>query len=1153
MPQCPSCGRENRESARFCRHCSEPMGVVCASCGGRNLPDASYCDVCGTVLREGADGRAASGAEAAVTAPPAEPSPEDASPEEGYTPRHLQQLIKEEGGVEGERKPVVVLFVDVSGFTSLSETFDPEDVHQIMSQCFEILTGEVHRFGGTVNQYTGDGIMALFGAPKARENSPRDALSAALAIQERMRHLALRLEEERKVRFHLRIGLNAGEVVVGRIGDNLRTDYTATGDTTNFANRLQSAAEPGTALVSESLYRLVREWFVFEDLGLRDFKGKSEPQRVYRLVGPGKVSTDIEVAALRGLLKLRERDGAMETLSRIYREVGRGRGQIVTLVGEAGVGKSRLVHEFSEALLRDSAEPPLFLFTRAYHYNKNAPFALLRNILETYAEAVGLYCGIVGSDKEASLWQETVRARAEQILADDENSVEDLSELLGLGSGPQASATAAHPKKGIDALQKLFFRESQQRPIVLAVDNMRHADAPTIDFVESLVAGSAVSRLLLLTVFRPGFDHSWASRRNFHQITLTPLSREASDEMIREILGEAEVAPELAELIDAHAQGNPFFIEEMVRGMRESEVIALDGDQFQIRAAPETIDLPRTIQDVVLARLDALPHPLREVLQAASVIGTRFDYDLLTRVMPDVADLEDRFSALQEMDLVYSTSGTLHGEHTFASQIIQELAYREMLRGRREALHERVGRGIEAGGPAVIDDNLDLLAFHYQRSNNLKQAALYLIRAGRWAYSVMAFSQAAMHLEQGLIFLDSSEEGEEKISERIRVRGDLALALISLGADEGRIESLLEETLQMAERAGDFEQIAMTNIHFCTHRFRQGAQDLVVDHALKAIETAERAHAPEPHFRGHFALASAYRLNGRIGESIEEAKNAIGIYEAHFAGEDVGSSDLHSVYMQGIMELGSAYAKRGEITEANECIEQAKELVRKYKNLLLMGAAIKYFEFDILAALHRWPKALMAMEELAVGMKDLDFPFAEAGVNAGLGTVKIHLGQAEEGLALVKKGIEVRLRIGQKIAIGHFFLNKAEGLRRLGRAEEAIEACRTGIAYANETEEGLVPILEEAELRIRCEGAEGEELHSLVPEYEAVLSRIEEMGLRPNLARGRRSLAGFLRRLGEEKRALALEEKAVAFLRQMGAADAEEEEYIPAPGRVEAD
>ena len=237
-------------------------------------------------------------------------------------------------------------------------------------------------------------------------------------------------------------------------------------------------------------------------------------------------------------------------------------------------------------------------------------------------------------------------------------------------------------------------------------------------------------------------------------------------------------------------------------------------------------------------------------MQAASVIGTRFDYDLLTRVLPDVADLEDRFSALREMELVYSTSGTLHGEHGFGSQIIQELAYREMLRGRREALHERVGRAIEAGGAAIIDDNLDLLAFHYQRSNNLKQAAHYLIRAGRWAYSVLAFSQAAMHLEQGLIFLDSSEEGEEKISERICVRGDLALALISLGADEGRIESLLEETLQMAERAGDFEQIAMTNIHLCTHRFRQGAQDLVVDHALKAIETAERAHAPEPAFPG---------------------------------------------------------------------------------------------------------------------------------------------------------------------------------------------------------------------------------------------------------------------------------------------------------------
>lgn len=1108
---------------------------MCPACQAANLRDAVFCDRCGTALAGESTGpapsRSGARAEAAI------PSGASAADGTSYTPRHLRAVVGPTGGIRGERKEVVVLFADVSGFTDLSEEIDPEEVHRVMNGCFEILTSEVHRFGGTVNQYTGDGVMALFGAPRALEGAPRDSIRAALHMQERLRDYGARLETERGLRFRVRIGLNAGEVVVGAIGDDLRMDYTAMGDTTNVAARLQAAATPGEVLVSESLFRLTREWFKFEDMGERVFKGRSKPIRVYRVMGRGKVSTRIEAAALRGLTCLRERGEVLEALLHLYGEVREGRGQIVALTGEAGIGKSRMVYELKEVLKREQAEPPLCLAASATHYDRYAPLSLLRRILKTYAQTVAVYCPVVPGGEDG-FWQDVILARASQLLPETEDIPSIQRILRRSGGGEQAGA--ADLQRGLEALRAMFILESRERPLVLAVDNMRDAEPSSLEFLDLLAGRISGARVLFIPVHRPGFENPWASRSNFHQIALWPLSPRAGEEMIREILGQP-VSPQLVEVVLSRAQGNPFFIEELVRGIRETGSIVSEGGQLRLRTSGDEISFPRTIQDVVLARLDALPPHLREVLQAASVIGPRFDCDLLAGVLGEAPDVEARLADLQEMEILYASEGKLRGEWRFSNRMIQEMAYKEMLRGQRAVLHERVGMAIESQGPAAVEENLDRLASHFQRSDNLERAAHYLIRAGRRAYALLALPLAASRLEQGLIFMESlgGRESRALLGERIRVRGELALALLGLGSDERRVETLLSEMREMAERSGDLLQLAMADIHLCTLRFRQGNQAAVVEAAGRAVQTAERAGAWEPRFRGHAALASAYRLMARYRRSIEESQRAVEIYERHFGDRERQGEGLVSVYIEALAGLASTHAVIGEVAKAEEWFARAREAAASGRSALAMGL-VRYFENFLLMARGRWAESEAAMSDLLAEVGKYKFPFARAGIAAWVGWAKIQLGKVEEGLRLVEEATEERQRIGQRLLLSMNQLVRAEGLWLLGREEDALAAARDAQGTARSAgEESTRLLARELEARILCETAEPGALRSRAEDYAEVLAQLRRLELSPDWMRGRLRLAAWLAGMGEEACARPMEREARDCLRAIGALDAE--------------
>ncbi|MFQ5895134.1 MAG: adenylate/guanylate cyclase domain-containing protein [Nitrospinota bacterium] len=387
--RCPACQHENREGALFCEQCGARLERACPHCGDAVRPGARFCDRCGGPLESPGPG-------------PLEPSPLGARAEAlasripSYTPKYLvEKVLTTRSAIEGERKQVTVLFADVCGFTGISEALDPEEVHRLMDCCFEILMREIHRFEGTINQFTGDGVMALFGAPIAHEDAPQRAIRAALAIQEALRAHGEEVRSEQGVSLQMRIGINTGTVVVGKIGDDLRMDYTAAGDTTNLAARLQAMAEPGTVLVSEHTHRLTKDFFEFSHLGPVHVKGKSYPEAVYRALRPKAVHSRMDVAARRGLTPLVARHAELDHLMASFAKAKDGHGQVVSLVGEAGVGKSRLAYEFKGRLRGED-----ITLWEAYcpSYGQAIPYLPI-------AQIVKKYCGIEEGDDESKIRQ----------------------------------------------------------------------------------------------------------------------------------------------------------------------------------------------------------------------------------------------------------------------------------------------------------------------------------------------------------------------------------------------------------------------------------------------------------------------------------------------------------------------------------------------------------------------------------------------------------------------------------------------------------------------------------------------------------------------------------------------------------------------------
>ncbi|KKL67197.1 hypothetical protein LCGC14_2137390, partial [marine sediment metagenome] len=614
--KCPKCQFDNREEVNFCEKCGDKMEFVCPNCGAKIPFDREFCGGCGFKLTQ-----------------PVEPASKEPSFDEKlekiqrYLPKGLtKKILSQKARIEGERKQVTVMFCDMEAFTALSEKLGIEEAYSIMDQVYEILIHKVHDYEGTVNEMTGDGIMALFGAPIALEDAPQRAIRSGLAIHREIAKFSDRIKQEIEglPPLKMRVGIHTGPVVVGTLGNDLRVEFKAVGNTVNMASRIEGLADPGTIYVSEETFRLTEGLFRFEALGARAVKGKEEPIKIYRVIAPSTRKTRFDVSAEQGLTPFVGRERELGLLLDLFEQSKAGRGQAFSIMSEAGVGKSRLLYEFRKAVTNEDVT---FLEGRCLSYSRGVTYHLFIDILKAnfdIREGAG--------DSEI---KEKVKRGLKVLNVDEALTLPYLLEFLSVKeSGLDKILISPEAKKDriMEAFKRIVLRGSEIRPLILAHEDLHWMDKSSEDLLKYLIESIPGARVLMIFTYRPEFVHTWGGKSFHSQVTLNRLSNRESIIMIINLLGTEDIESNLMELILEKTEGIPFFIDEFIRSLKDLKIIEREDNKYYLAKNIRDVIIPTTIQDVIMARVDSLPEAAKVVLQMGSVVGREFSHDLIKRV-----------------------------------------------------------------------------------------------------------------------------------------------------------------------------------------------------------------------------------------------------------------------------------------------------------------------------------------------------------------------------------------------------------------------------------------------------------------------------------------------------------------------------------------
>lgn len=742
--ECQKCHYENPDKIKFCGHCGAKLEIICPRCRFTNPGQFKFCGECGLNFAE-----------------LSEPPSIDYGQPQSYTPKFLaEKILNSRSSLEGERKLVTVLFTDVANYTAMAERLDPEEVHQVMDGCFKIMMDNVHRYEGTINQFTGDGIMAIFGAPVAHENHAQRACYAALAIQRSLKKYSEALNREFDLDFRMRIGLNSGPVVVGAIGDDLRMDYMAIGDTTNLAARMESMARPGSILITRHTLRLVRDFFQFENVGKVRVKGKETHQEAFELRRRSDVRTKLEAAAARGLTTFVGRKRETEVLREAFEKARSGSGQVVGVVGEAGVGKSRLLLELRGILPKGGYS---YLEGRCLHFRPAVAYLPILDILKSYF-------GVKEGDQDAVIKANLMR----KILLLDvrlKSALSPLRDLLCAGVESESDNKLEPGQRRLrtfEAIRDLLGRESQRRPIVMAVENLQWIDEASEDFLDYLIGWLSNSSILLVLLYRPEYAHRWGSRFHYTRIALDQLSEVERPKLVQSVFEDEEIGQEIVEMILGRAGGNPLFVEELAHGLLESGTVERKDNRHVLAGEFSVGTVPDTVQGIIAARIDRVHEDLKRVLQVASVIGREFSFEILQNITGmERENLKSALIGLQALEFIVETQLFPEPAYRFKHSLDQEVTYQTLLLSRRREIHEGIGRAIESLHPGHLEDYYELLAYHFGRGRDPQKALEYLDLANRKAAELYALKEAEAYFNEAMKLLDKLPETDANRRRRI--------------------------------------------------------------------------------------------------------------------------------------------------------------------------------------------------------------------------------------------------------------------------------------------------------------------------------------------------------------------------------------------------
>jgi class 3 adenylate cyclase/tetratricopeptide (TPR) repeat protein len=878
-----------------------------------------------------------------------------------YTPRYLAEVILgSKASLEGERKQVTVLFADLKGSMELLADRDPEEARQILDPVLEHMMEAVHWYEGTVNQVMGDGIMALFGAPVAHEDHAVRACYAALRMQHAMRRYAEEIRRTRAAVVKIRVGVNSGEVVVRTIGSDLRMDYTAVGHTTHLAARMEQAADPGAIVIAPATLALAEGYVEVKPLGPVSLKGLADAMEVYELTGAGPARTRLQASARRGLTRFIGREMEMEQLRHAQQLALDGHPQVAAIVGDPGVGKSRLLHEFlrSHRLHRwkvlETAVPP---------YGGRTSYLPVIDLLRSYFK-------IQDRDSVRDIREKVTGT----LLTLDEALKPTLPALLALlGVSTDDPAWAAldpvqRRQRTIDATTRVWSRESQIQPLLLVVEDLHWMDAESQALLDALVESQPQSSLLLLVNYRPDYQHTWEPHVLCSELRLSALPDEDVSELLDALLGRDSTLEPLRQMLIARTGGNPFFLEESVRALRESKALAGEPGDHRLAGPIEALRAPASVQAVLAARIDRLPPDDKRLLQTAAVVGQEVPFALLEAV----ADLHDDslragLARLRTADFLYETTFFQGPEYRFTHALTHDVAYSSLLHERRRTLHQRILGVMETTSGDQLHVDAERRARHALGGESWLKAATYLRQAGRRATTQSAYQAAAGWLEEALRALGRVPESPETLAEAIDARLDLRIALIPLRRYRDALD-LMRETEALAIRLGDQARLGWVLADLCArlrnvlgeHRqaVEVGQRALAIanaqgDHALaleatyrtgqacfalgdyaQAIDlfgqSAASAHERErtnPSSRlfaswSHAWLAMALSNLGRFTEAMSHAREAVRIAE---------TADHPFTLVEALTALGGVSLLKGDLDDAIDVLERGLALSREWK------------------------------------------------------------------------------------------------------------------------------------------------------------------------------------------------------------------------------
>lgn len=1092
--RCVECQALNREGVAFCEECGARFARTCPSCGSTVLPDKKFCGVCGAALRGRGD---------------------EESGRPSYTPAHLvAKILTSRSALEGERKQVTVLFCDIVGFSELGRWLDPEILHELTDRVLRIMADGVHRYEGTVNQYLGDGVMALFGAPLAVEDHAVRAIQAALAIQETIRGYSERVKQERDVEIKLRIGLNSGLVIVGRIGDDLRMDYTAVGDTTNLAARVQATAEPGTIFITDATRRLAEGYIQCETMGTFRLKGRSEPEVLFRVTGRRRVGSRLEAKTERGFTKLVGRDAQLSVLRERLERAKTGLGQVVGIVGEPGVGKSRLVYEFRRSIAGDRV---VWLQGHCVSYGQGTPFLPIVEMLRTNFH-------VEEGDNPLQV-DEKLRVRLHQVDPELLSTLPFLSELLA--PGDRKAGGNLEPKewgqKTFEAIRALTLAASRRRPHVLIVEDLHWIDKTSEDYlfrflVEILTGG----KILLITTHRPGYSVRWGDKAYYTQVALGFLDEREAEEMLTSVLGTRELPSKVSRVVWEKTEGNPLFIEEFTRSLHEDGALVDVDGQWRL-SDRAVIELPGTVQDVIRARIDRLTDPVKRTLLAAAVVGREFSVRLLERVSLASTEVKDHLEELKRLELIQEKRVFPEVEYAFNHAVTRDVAYEGLLLHRRKELHELIGRALEELHVDRLEEQAAILAYHYARSERPEKAVQYLLLAGDRAAQLYANTEATSYFEQALVIAQSLPASAAL--QRMEVDASVKLAAVgTTRQDVERDKERLERVRRVAAELNDDERTAKVLYWLGRTHYVLWNPDTVLEYAQQSLQLAERL--------GDDALAAGpVNLMGRVYLVTSEFVKASEMLQRSVEQMHKLGNKTEEATAAGL--AGTMLSILGEFERALAYADRGTELAGEIRNPFAEAAAW-YYRGTVLDQRGEWSDAIADYSrsvQLAEAAGDL---FRVYIVKAWQGRAQALAGNATAGRKLIEDSLAIAERIGTKFWLSSQKTWLAECLLELGELEAAAELSREAIRLAEAaTDKFNVAlahrILGEALWRAGALGQETAEQALL----EAI--RIQEaIGARPELGRSYVKYARFLQRHGATRKAGEHLSRAIEMFSTMG-------------------